>query len=64
MGESSSGRFQVVPPLTEEEFAALKDDIAQRGVLVPVEYDGDGNVLDGHHRLRACAELGVTAWDK
>ena len=64
MGECDSGRFQVVPPLSDEEFAALKDDIAQRGVLVPVECDEDGNVLDGHHRIRACRELGVTAWDR
>ena len=36
VGESSSGRFQVVPPLSPEEFAALKADIERRGVLVPV----------------------------
>ena len=53
-----------MPPLSDEEFAALKDDIERRGVLVPVEYDEDGNVLDGHHRIRACRELGVTAWDR
>jgi ParB-like chromosome segregation protein Spo0J len=28
--------FQVLPPLSDEEYAALRVDIAQRGVLVPV----------------------------
>ncbi len=26
---------------------------------VPVEYDDDGNVLDGHHRISACEEIGI-----
>jgi len=56
--------YQVLPPLSDEDFAALKADIDARGVLVPVEYDEDGNVLDGHHRLRACEELGLTAWPR
>jgi site-specific DNA-methyltransferase (adenine-specific) len=42
-----------------EQYEALKADIARRGVLVPVELDEDGSVLDGHHRARACAELGI-----
>lgn len=53
-------QYQLLPDLAEEEFAALKADIAERGVMVPVELDEAGNVLDGHHRLRACAELGIT----
>ena len=64
MGECDSGRFQVVPPLSAEEFAALKADIARRGVVVPVECDEEGNILDGHHRVRACQELGIARWDK
>lgn len=49
-----------MPPLSPEEFSALKADIAKRGVLVPVEVDADtGEVLDGHHRLQACEELGL-----
>lgn len=34
-------------------------DIAQRGVLVPVETDEQGNVLDGHHRAMIADELGI-----
>lgn len=57
-------KYQLLPPLSEDEFAALKADIEARGVLVPVEYDDDGEVLDGHHRVRACAELGITDWPR
>ena len=49
--------YQVMPNLSEEEFQALKADIALHGVLVPVEKDEQGNILDGHHRDRAWREL-------
>lgn len=49
--------FQLLPPLSDEEYAALKADIRTSGVLVPVEYDETGTVLDGHHRVRAWSEL-------
>jgi len=55
---------QLLPQLTEEEFQALKADIAERGVQVPVEYDEDGNILDGHHRVKACQELGIKDWPR
>jgi N6-adenosine-specific RNA methylase IME4 len=35
------------------------DDIASRGVNVPIEILADGTVLDGRHRLRAALELGI-----
>jgi hypothetical protein len=54
-----SDRYQVMPPLSDAEYEALKADIAECGVLVPVEYDEYGNILDGHHRVRACRELGI-----
>lgn len=49
--------YQLLPELSPSQFAALKADIAQRGVLVPIELDELGQVLDGHHRLRAWREL-------
>ena len=52
-------KFQVMPPLADDDFAALKADIQANGVLIPVEVDEDGNVLDGHHRVSACTELGI-----
>jgi ParB-like chromosome segregation protein Spo0J len=48
---------QVMPSLTEEEFQALKADIAENGVMVPIVKDGEGNLIDGHHRERAVREL-------
>jgi len=49
--------YQLLPELQPDEFATLKSDIAERGVLVAVEVDDEGVVLDGHHRLRAWNEL-------
>ena len=49
--------FQLLPALTDAEYTALKDDIREHGVLVPVEYDELGNILDGHHRVKAWNEL-------
>ena len=58
MATSATERsYQLLPPLRQAEFELLKQDIAQRGVLVPIELDEQGNVLDGHHRLRAVREL-------
>jgi len=49
--------YQLIGSLSEEEYQALKRDIAKRGVLVPVEMDEDGVTLDGHHRIQAWNEL-------
>lgn len=56
--------YQVMPPLSTDEYAELKSDIQRRGVMVPIEYDEQGNVLDGHHRLQICAELGIKDFPK
>ncbi len=52
-------QYQLLPSLSPEEYADLKADIAERGVQVPVEFDESGNILDGHHRMQICAELGI-----
>lgn len=54
--------FQVMPPLSTEEYEALKADIGEHGVQVPVEMDESGAILDGHHRVKACQELGINKW--
>ena len=54
--------YQVLPPMAPEQFEALKQDIAERGVVTPIDMDDQGRVLDGHHRLLACAELGITSY--
>ena len=56
--------YQVMPGLTAEEYAELKADIEQRGVMVPIEFDEIGNVLDGYHRLQICEELGIKDYPK
>lgn len=50
-------KYQVCRPLTPIEFEALKADIADHGVLVPIEVDENGEILDGHHRVQAWEEL-------
>lgn len=50
-------KYQVMPDLTPIEYEALKADIASNGVLIPVEMDENGDLLDGHHRVRAWEEL-------
>lgn len=52
----------IMPPLPEAEYQALKASIQKNGVLVPVEVDEDtGELLDGHHRMQICQELGIEA---
>ena len=54
----SAGGWQLLPDLGAEEFAALKTSITESGVLIPITYDAETNeVVDGHQRLRAVAEL-------
>lgn len=52
-------KFQVARDLTDEEYFDLKESIRKNGVLVPVEIDENGDVLDGHHRVRICEELAI-----
>src|SRR5262245_4037596 len=52
-------KYQLLPDLTEAEYASLKAQIAAWGVQVPVVRDEHGNTLDGHHRERAVKELGI-----
>ncbi len=56
--------YQVMPDLNPEEYDELKRDIAERGVMVPVELDEHKNILDGHHRVKICEELGITDYPK
>lgn len=50
-------QWQLFDALDADAYAALKADIRERGVLVPVEVDERGDILDGHHRVRAHTEL-------
>jgi ParB/Sulfiredoxin domain len=46
-------------PFTSSEYKRLKDSIMELGQLQAVIVDQDGYVLDGHHRLKVCQELGI-----
>jgi len=52
-------RYQVMPALSQQEYKELEADIIKRGVKVPIEFDEEGNVLDGFHRLWICQEHGL-----
>ncbi len=54
---TETNTYQYLPEMSQEEFGALKADIATHGVLVAIELDEAGLILDGHHRLRAWSEL-------
>lgn len=50
-----------LPPLPFEHYTALRDNIALRGVMVPILVDSDGpvrRIIDGSHRKRIADELG------
>lgn len=49
--------YQLFDALSDDDYQALKADIRERGVLVPVEVDEQGRTLDGHHRIQAWTEL-------
>lgn len=46
------------PMIGDDEFAALKADIAEHGQREPILLV-DGEVIDGRNRMRACTELGI-----
>lgn len=49
-----------LPELPAEEYEALKADIKARGLQQPIAMQS-GFLIDGRHRLKACAELGIEA---
>jgi ParB-like chromosome segregation protein Spo0J len=51
--------YQLLPPLTVEQRHILRQSIEENGVLEPVVFDEDGEILDGHHRVEIAEELGI-----
>jgi hypothetical protein len=45
--------------MSEQEFAEHRADIAENGLQFPITLY-EGQILDGRHRARACAELGIS----
>ena len=50
---------EIVPPLSKEEYEALKADISKRGLIYPIIVNEEGYIIDGHHRYKICNELGI-----
>jgi ParB-like chromosome segregation protein Spo0J len=50
---------KLLPRMSEEEFAELKASIESEGQHYPIIANENLEVLDGHHRFRACTELGI-----
>ena len=51
--------YQLLPRLDDDQLRLLRDSIAKNGVLEPVVFDEDGEILDGHHRVEIAEDLGV-----
>jgi site-specific DNA-methyltransferase (adenine-specific) len=54
-----STNTNILPNLTPWTYDALKESIRRRGVIVHVVKDENGDIIDGHQRVRACDELGI-----
>lgn len=52
-------QFDFIRPLTPEEYAGLKADIAAHGQHFPIVRDQNGVTLDGHHREKILVELDI-----
>ncbi len=51
---------QLVPPLTLIEYTTLKQSIMENnGNTIPIIVTEEGIIIDGHHRFKACKELGI-----
>ena len=49
------------PPMQDDEFEALKQSIADNGLIEPIHVWED-QILDGLHRHRACRDLGIECY--
>ena len=54
----------LIPPLSEQEYLDLQEDIGRRGIEVPLKYavlNGKPTLVDGHHRYKIAQALGIEA---
>jgi hypothetical protein len=49
----------LIPRLATKDYERLKKSIKEYGLEYPIVINQDHVVLDGHHRLHACHELGI-----
>lgn len=50
--------YQLFRPLSQKEFDSLKESIKNKGQLEKIVVNPALEILDGHHRYKACLELG------
>ena len=50
---------QLLPPLSGEQFSALKGDILENGCYAPIIVNKDMVIVDGHNRFRVCEKHGL-----
>ena len=50
---------ELLPPLSEEQLAALEADLLKNGCYSPVIVNEDMVIVDGHNRLRLCEKHGL-----
>jgi len=50
---------KLLPKMSDEEFEELKASIQTEGQHYPIVANENLEVLDGHHRFKACKELGI-----
>jgi ParB-like chromosome segregation protein Spo0J len=50
---------KLVPQISQSEYDSLKTSIKEDGLYVPIILNQYGIILDGHHRYRACQQLGI-----
>jgi ParB-like chromosome segregation protein Spo0J len=49
----------LVPPLPDKDYHELKKSIQRDNQFFPITVNEKGEILDGHHRFRACQELSI-----
>jgi ParB-like chromosome segregation protein Spo0J len=49
----------LVSELSPEEYESLRQSIKENGLYLPIIVNQNGIILDGHHRYKACQELGI-----
>lgn len=55
----------LLKPLSDKDYQALKESIKETGVIVPVVICGRTNIIiDGFHRTKICEELGIKDYPK
>lgn len=52
-------KYQLLPRLSVDDMDRLKASIVERGVKMPVVFDEDGEILDGHNRVMIADSLGI-----